>query len=246
MLDVSYPVAFGAGVLSFFAPCVAPLLPAYIAYVTGITLKNIQDDGLKPYRKKIMYNGVLYILGFSLVFVALGVAASGLGASLRKYDDLIQKAGGLIIILFGLEFAGFLNIKLLAKQRQIQIPEKVQKLGPARSFVIGLIFAATWTPCIGAVLGTILALAATSGQVFKGASLLFVYSLGISVPFIIVSMSLSYAPKYLKVVTKNAGKISKIAGVLMIILGVLLLTNTYRYLNSYLFQLAFSLGYQVR
>ncbi|MBI2066357.1 sulfite exporter TauE/SafE family protein, partial [Candidatus Woesebacteria bacterium] len=182
-MPITLPIAFGAGVISFFAPCVIPLLPAYVSYVTGVSLKDLELYGYKPYFKKLLISSIFYILGFSIVFVLLGTAAATIGMSLRRYDFLIQRIGGLVIFLLGLEFAGILNLPFLARQRQFALPSWTQNLGYLRTFFVGVVFATAWTPCVGAVLGSILALAAVSGTASVGASLLFVYSLGISVPF---------------------------------------------------------------
>ena len=246
MFGVDFPVAFVAGVISFFAPCVVPLLPAYVSYVTGVSLKELEVKGYTPYRRKLIVSSLLYILGFSLVFVALGTAAASIGSALRRYDFLIQRVGGLIILILGLEFAGVFHLPFLAKTKQFQLPAWTDKLGELRAFFVGLVFATAWTPCVGAVLGSILALAAVSGTAIKGASLLFVYSLGISIPFLLVSLTLASAPKYISFISRHIGIVSKIAGLILAILGLLLLTDTYKFLNAWLFDIAFRLGYEIR
>ena len=246
MFDLNFPVAFGAGLVSFFAPCVVPLLPAYVGYVTGVSLKDLKEQGYAPYRRKLIVTSLFYILGFSVVFVLLGTAAASIGSALRRYDFLIQRIGGLIILILGLEFAGILHLPFLTRQKQFQLPTWTEKLGHARAFFIGLVFATAWTPCVGAVLGSILTLAAVSGTAVTGASLLFVYSLGISVPFLVVSLTLASAPKYLSFISRHIGVISKVAGIILAILGALLLTDTYKFLNSFLFGIAFKFGYQIK
>lgn len=246
MFDVNIPIALGAGLVSFFAPCVVPLLPAYIGYVTGVSVKELKEKGYAKFRKQMLVSSLFYILGFSIVFVLLGTAVASLGVVLRRYDFLIQRIGGVIILILGLEFAGFLNLPFLAKTRQFALPSWVNKLGELRAFVVGLVFATVWTPCVGAILGSILTLAAVSGTAFRGATLLFVYSLGISLPFLIVSMTLMAAPKYLSFINRHIGKISKFAGIILAILGLLLLTDTYKYLNSWLFEAAFRFGYEIK
>jgi len=246
MLDINLPIAFTAGLISFFAPCVIPLLPAYVGYVTGVSVKDLKDKGYVKFRKQMLVSSLFYVLGFSIVFVLLGSAIASVGGVLRTYDHVIQRVGGLIILILGLEFAGFLNFPFLARARKFALPTWINKFGPMRAFVIGLIFATAWTPCVGAVLGSILALAAVSGTALKGATLLFVYSLGISLPFLAVSMTLVAAPKYLSFINKHVGKISMFAGIILAILGLLLLTDTYKYLNSWLFETAFRFGYEIR
>jgi len=246
MLEINIPIAFGAGLISFFAPCVIPLLPAYVGYVTGVSLKELEKKGQSFYKKKIIISSLLYILGFSLVFVVLGTAAAGVGTYLRRNSLIIQRIGGLIILILGLEFAGIFHIPFLARTRKFTLPAWTEKLGNLRAFFIGFVFAVTWTPCVGAVLGSILTLAAVSSTASQGALLLFVYSLGISLPFLMVSLTLASAPKYLKFIGKKIGIISKIAGLILAILGVLLLTDTYKFVNFWLFETAFKWGYQIK
>lgn len=246
MPDINIPIAFAAGLVSFFAPCMVPLLPVYVAYVTGVSIQDLKQYGYKPFLKKLLLSSVFYILGFSVIFMLLGIAVGGLGVFLRHYDRIIQAVGGVIIIFLGLDFAGIFKIPFIAVQRQFKLPSWAEGLGYLRSFLIGVIFATAWTPCVGAILGAILTLAAVSGTVFKGALMLFVYSLGISVPFMIVSLTLVAAPRYLSFISRRINVISKIAGVLLIVLGVLLLTGTYKYLNYWLFEVAFKFGYQIK
>lgn len=238
--------AFSAGLMSFFAPCVVPLLPAYVAYVTGVSLGGLKKGEYTSYKGRVLASSFFYILGFSIIFVILGALAGSLGAILRNYYRVIQVIGGLLIVIFGLEFAEVVNINFLARQHQLTLPQWIDKLGNLRSFLIGVIFALTWTPCVGVVLGSILALAAVSSTALSGAFLLFVYSLGIAVPFAVVALTLSQAPRYLKSLNRYIPFISKIAGLLLVVLGLLLLTDTYKYLNAWLFNLAFSLGYEIR
>lgn len=246
MIDLSLSIAYFSGVVSFFAPCVLPLLPAYIGYVAGVSIVDLDQKKNDLYRKKIIYSSLLFVLGFSLVFVLLGIAFGGIGTVLREYDYIIQRIGGLVIFILGLEFAGILNLKSLAASKQIRLPENLGKLEFARSFLVGIIFAFSWTPCVGAVLGSILSLAAVRGTIVDGALLLGVYSLGISTPFLIVSVFLSSSIIYIKKASKYLILISKVGGILLAIVGFMLMTGTYKYLNSYLFELAFSLGYKIK
>ncbi len=246
MVDLNFIVAFTSGAVSFFAPCVVPLLPAYVGYVTGVSLDQLKRFGMDRYRKTILISSLLYILGFSLIFVILGATAAGLGGALRHYSTILQRVGGILMIIFGLDFAGLLPIRFLAYERKFTLPTWAEHAGYLRPLLLGFIFGLAWTPCVGAVLGSILVLAANTGIVGQGAMLLFVYSLGISVPFLIVSMSLASVPQYLKMITKNIHWISIVAGLLLAGMGVLLLTDTYKYLNAWLFEIAFRLGYEIK
>ena len=245
-MPVNFPIAFVSGVISFFAPCVVPLLPAYIGYVTGVSAQDLSERGYSTYFKKIFLSSIFYILGFSIIFMLLGSVAGGLGILLRRNDIWVTRIGGLIILILGLEFAGLLKIPFLAKERRINLPSWSQSLGYFRAFFVGVVFAAAWTPCVGVVLGSILTLAAVSGTATYGASLLFVYSLGISIPFLIVSLTLAQAPKYLSFISRRIGIISKVSGGILALLGLLLLTDTYKYLNAWLFEIAFQFGYQIK
>lgn len=252
VFDISFPVAFISGIVSFFAPCVLPLLPAYVAYVTGVSVQKLRDirGGLKDvtgrYREEVVLSSLAYILGFSVVFVVLGTAAAGVGQILRQYADLIRIVGGLVILVLGLNFAGFLPLPFLSSELKLRLPSWTAHLGYGRAFFIGVVFATAWTPCVGAVLGAILSLAAVSHSAVTGASLLFVYSLGISVPFLIVSLTLAQAPVYLKIIMRHIVFISRAAGLLLALLGFLLLTDMYRFVNAWLFEIAFNLGYQIK
>lgn len=246
MLDLNFSIAFIAGLASFFAPCVVPLLPAYVGYVIGVSVGDLKKEGYSPFRKKMLVTSIFYILGFSIVFVLLGTAAASIGIVLRRYDYIIQRVGGLIIFVLGLEFAGLFHLPFLARTKQFRLPTWTSRLGYFRAFFVGLVFAVSWTPCVGAVLGSILALAAVSSTAITGASLLFVYSLGISIPFLIVSTTLASAPKYISVMKNKIALFSKIAGIVLAVLGLLLLTNTYRLLNSWLFDIAFRFGYEIK
>lgn len=245
-MNLNLLVAFSAGIVSFFAPCVIPLLPAYIAYVTGISLDDFRTKGYAPYIKKLLTSSFFYILGFSLIFTLLGTVASGIGVFLRGYSSVIGRVGGAIILFLGLQFAGILNLPFLAREFKFKLPKWADGLGHFRSFFIGIVFALAWTPCIGAVLGSILALAAVNETASGGALLLFVYSLGIAIPFLIASLTLASLPKYLKTFRRHINLISRTAGVLLAILGLLLLTDTYKFLSSWLVAIAFKFGYTIR
>jgi len=244
--EISIPIAFMSGMLSFFAPCVLPLLPVYVSYITGISLDDLKTKGYAPFRKRMIISSLLYILGFSLVFTLLGITAGGIGRVFRANAREIQIVSGVLLIVFGLEFSGFLNLGFLAKTRKFKLPKWSERLGHFKSFLVGVIFAVTWTPCVGAILGSILALSAVNGSAALGGLLLFTYSLGISLPFLFVSFTLISAPKYLKIIQRKIGLISKISSGILIILGILLITGTYAYLNTWVFDIAYELGYEIR
>ena len=254
-MEVNFLVAFTGGVVSFFAPCVVPLLPAYIGYVTGVSLTDLREKGVGAYRKQLVASSLAYVVGFALVFVVLGAAAGGFGAVLRVYDVWIQRIGGMLIMAWALQFMGVVKIPELAVGRRWQLPAWAQHLGYGRALILGVVFAITWTPCVGAVLGAILTLAAASQTVTIGATMLGLYALGIAVPFVVLSLTLAQAPGVIKTIEKYSRVMSQVAGVMLFLIGFLVFNNTvglisqdltYNKLNSILFEIAFSLGYKVR
>jgi cytochrome c-type biogenesis protein len=245
MLAVDIPLAFLSGVIAFFAPCVLPLLPVYISYVFGVSTDELERKKL-VFSKRIFFSGIFYILGFTTVFVLLGTTLGTLGILVRRYQVLIQRLGGLIILFFGLEFSGIIKTRLLRIEKHWRLPAWADNLGYIRPFLLGVVFAATWTPCIGAVLGVILTLAVVSGTAQRGAILLFFYSLGLSVPFLLVSLMLASVPRYLSLISKRIRTISMIMGVILVAFGVLLLTDTYKFLNAWLFAIAYKFGFQMK
>lgn len=246
-MEVNVIIAFLSGIVSFFAPCVIPLLPAYIGYVTGVSIKDLKHKGVAQYRKQILFSSLLYVLGFSIVFVLMGTTAATLGVSLRQYNDLIQIIGGIMIMVFALSFLGVFHNSVLNREYHFKLPAWVDNLGYFRAFLVGVVFGTAWTPCVGAVLGAILTLAATSGSVGTGAVLLFIYSLGISIPFLVVSLTILRSPIVLKSLTRYLPTVAKISGIILFLIGFLLFNNnlqlispllTYNRLNGWIFQLA--------
>jgi len=227
MNDVSLPLAFLAGILSFLSPCVLPLIPSYVSFITGISFKDL-TAGVD--RKRVRYmtitNSIAFIGGFSSVFIALGVSSSAVGRVLFEYVDLLRIIGGILVIIFGLFIAGFLKLDFLMPQKKIHLSGK--PAGYIGTFLVGMTFAAGWSPCIGPILGAILVYAGSKGSALFGFQLLFVYSLGLAVPFFIsaiaINVFLSYSPK----IAKHMRVIMIISGLLLIIFGIMLLTDQIR------------------
>jgi len=230
MNDISIPLAFFAGVLSFLSPCVLPLIPSYVSFITGISFKDL-TVGVD--RKKIHYltitNSIAFILGFSTVFIALGVSSSAVGSFFFQYVDMIRIIGGVVVIIFGLFIAGVLKLDFLMIQKKIYLSGK--PAGYIGTFVVGMTFAAGWSPCIGPILGTILVYAGSKGSALYGFQLLAAYSLGLGVPFFLsalaINVFLSYSPK----LARFMRVIMFISGLLLIIFGILLLTDQIRVLT---------------
>jgi len=227
MNDVSFTLAFLAGILSFLSPCVLPLIPSYVSFITGISFKDL-TAGVD--RKRVRYmtitNSIAFIAGFSSVFIALGVSSSAVGRVLFEYVDLLRIIGGILVIIFGLFIAGFLKLDFLMPQKKIHLSGK--PAGYIGTFLVGMTFAAGWSPCIGPILGAILVYAGSKGSALFGFQLLFVYSLGLAVPFFIsaiaINVFLSYSPK----IAKHMRVIMIISGLLLIIFGIMLLTDQIR------------------
>jgi len=230
MNDISLSLAFLAGVLSFLSPCVLPLIPSYVSFITGISFKDLT---VGTDRKKIHYltitNSIAFILGFSTVFIALGISSSAVGSFFFQYVDMIRIIGGVVVIIFGLFIAGVLKLDFLMIQKKIYLSGK--PAGYIGTFVVGMTFAAGWSPCIGPILGTILVYAGSKGSALYGFQLLAAYSLGLGVPFFLsalaINVFLSYSPK----LARFMRVIMFISGLLLIIFGILLLTDQIRVLT---------------
>lgn len=224
MFSISLPIAFLAGLLSFFSPCILPLIPSYIAYITNLSLTEL-TTGIDQarIRKLAVYNSLLFILGFSLVFIALGASASLIGHLLIQHRSLIRIGGGVLIIFLGLYSLGFFKLGLLDFERKFQV--KFTSKGYRRSILIGMIFAAAWTPCVGPILATILTLAGASKTLGEGIGLLAAYSIGLGIPFLLTSLAINTFMLYFKRFHIYLWAINLISGVFLILIGILLITD---------------------
>jgi cytochrome c-type biogenesis protein len=225
--DVSYLAALVAGILSFVSPCVLPLVPGYLSFISGVSLEGAHTGTALPEgtTQRVFLASVAFVLGFTVVFVALGASASTVGLLLNEYLWLLTKIAGVLVILFGLHTMGVLKIGALYRQAQIDVKRK--PAGPLGAFVVGLAFAFGWTPCIGPILGSILALAAREESVSQGAFLLSVYSLGLGVPFLATSLAVNRFFAAFRRVRKYYRMIEIVAGLLMVVIGVLLVLDRF-------------------
>lgn len=230
--DISFLLAFAAGFLSFISPCVFPLIPSYVSYITGISFEDLVEGGDKKNVTKIcLLNSLAFILGFTIVFVSLGASSSYIGSFLRDYKDIIMKMGGLLIIFFGLFIMGVIKFDFINKDKKFHLQEK--PAGYFGSVLVGIVFAAGWTPCIGPILGSILSLAASEGSLMFGVQLLFVYSVGLGIPFLITSLALNSFIQHMPKVTRHMKLITIISGVILVCIGILLLTDRFTELSSW-------------
>ncbi|NTS33898.1 cytochrome c biogenesis protein CcdA [Phyllobacterium sp. BT25] len=226
-LDVSYLTAVGAGALSFLSPCVLPLVPPYLCYMAGVTVEDFRSDSpqarISPVRQALLMSSLAFVLGFTTVFVLLGAGASTIGGFLRMWQQEIAIAAGIVIILMGLNFLGVFKLAFLSREARFQTQGK--PANPLSAYVMGLAFAFGWTPCIGPVLGPILALAGARDTVADGAILLAVYSLGLGIPFIVAALFSGLFMKFLGRFRMHLGKVEKVMGGLLVVTGILFLTG---------------------
>ena len=219
-------IAFGAGLISFLSPCVLPLIPGYISYISGSSLSELIN------KKNInLFPIILFTVGFSIVFIIFGAASTFLGQILLQNSIELRIFAGLVIIIFSLQILGLINLKFLNYEKRIQTNNNKYFYSP---LIIGMAFAFGWTPCIGPILGSILVLASTEENINKGIMLLSVYSLGLAIPFIFSGYLIQKFLIFSKNFKKNINLISKIGGVILLITGILILTNQLQALGYYL------------
>ena len=224
---VKLALAFGAGFISFLTPCVLPIIPGYISYITGKNLDEINQD-----KKTVLIKTIIFSLGFSLIFIALGITASAVGNILLFFSNELRIAAGIIIILFSLQMLGFLNLNFLNKEKRFDT--KGYKDNYIFPFVVGAAFAFGWTPCIGPVLGSILALSATEASISTGVLLLSFYSLGLAIPFILSGYYMSKFLTTRKGFSKYYGRVTKTGGVILLLTGLLIATNQIQVISYYI------------
>jgi len=219
-------IAFGAGLISFLSPCVLPLIPGYISFISGASLNELLA------RKKVNLTPlILFTLGFSFVFITFGAAASYLGQVLLQNSQTLRIIAGLVIVIFSLQLIGIINISFLNFEKKIYTKKNNNIWF---SFIVGMAFGFGWTPCIGPILGSILALASTEETIFKAIILLSFYSLGLAIPFILSGFLMQRFLMFSKNFRKNVNLISKIGGIILLVTGVLILTNQLQVLGYYI------------
>ena len=230
--DVSTLIAFMAGLLSFVSPCVLPLVPSYITYITGVSFQDLTDEKAKSrVRWATILHSILFITGFSTIFILMGASASYLGEVLVEYQSWIMKVGGVLIIVLGIHFTGIINIPFLQMEKRFELRKK--PLGYLGSFLVGIVFAAGWTPCIGPILSTILIYASTSKNYMTGVYLLTVYSMGLGIPFFLSSLAFNSFLSAFDRIKRYMRWVTLISGIFLIIIGILFLTDTFREINIF-------------
>lgn len=232
-VDVGIMIAFSAGIFSFLSPCVLPLVPSYLAFVTGMSLEDLQE-GVD--RRATFTHSLLFVTGFSLIFILLGASASFLGQFFRLYEVWIARIGGVVIILLGMHLAGVFKLAPLMQEKRIHLANK--PAGYLGTLGVGMAFGAGWTPCIGPILGAILTYGMTQDTMWAGVGLLSVYSLGLAIPFLLASLALDRFLQTFQKFKKWIPVMEKASGALLIVLGILLLTGKFTVLAAYMNQFA--------
>lgn len=242
MADVTYPIAVGAGLISFLSPCVLPLAPPYLCYLAGTSLDKLSaSEGMdETIARRVLIASVIFVLGFTTVFVALGAAASVIGALLREHLNTLAIVAGVIIIIMGLHFLGLFKLSALYKEARFQSSNSSASYVGA--YIMGLAFAFGWTPCIGPVLASILAVAAVQESATQGASLLAAYSLGLGLPFIAAAFAVKPFLNWMKKFRRHIGTVEKAMGGLLVVTGVMFITGSFTTFAYWLLELFPALG----
>jgi cytochrome c-type biogenesis protein len=222
-------VAFAGGLLSFLSPCVLPLVPSYLGFVTGMTLPELQTGNG---RRQALVHALLFVLGFSLVFVVLGLTATALGRVLNVYQVWLERIGGALVVLFGLWCVGAVRLDFLEREQRVHVETK--PVGYLGSALVGMAFGAGWTPCIGPILGGILGLAASEQELARGALLLGAYSLGLAVPFLVAALAVERFLEWFTRFRRHLGAVRVASGVLLIVVGLMMLSGQFTRLAGWL------------
>ncbi len=221
--QLSVAVAMGAGALSFLSPCVLPIFPSYLSFVTGLSLEDMQAGREAATRRRTLLSALLFILGFSLVFVSMGASLSLVGSFLFDYQGVIRRVGGVLIVLFGLQVGGWLRVPFLLRERRLEFRRR--PAGYLGAFLVGVTFAAGWTPCVGPILGSVLSLASAAGTARTGTLLLASYSLGLAIPFFLSALAVDRFFTVFHRFKRFLPVLNTVAGAILILVGALLVTN---------------------
>lgn len=228
MKDISIVLAFSAGLLSFLSPCVLPLVPAYVSYLTGAAINDLSRGSAKLYT---LYKAIGFTIGFSIIFIVMGLSITTLGKYFDKYQDYIRIFGGLLVIVFGLHLSGLVKIKYFYYEKRLTEPGKLGS--GTSSILLGMAFATGWTPCIGPILASILIYAGSMSTIYKGVLLLIAYSIGLALPFIFTALAIESFSKYFRRISRYMPLISAISGILVVGVGVIILFDKFLRFSSY-------------
>ena len=236
--SVEFPTAFLAGVLSFLSPCVLPLIPGYLSFISGVTIDELSDKSRRGAQtRRLILNTVFFVIGFSIVFVLLGVGASSIGRWLQTHLQIFNRVAGVIVFLFGLHVAGVFRISALNYEKRFHLQGSGKQKGVWGALVIGLAFAFGWTPCIGPILGSILTLAAQQNSVGQGVTLLIVYSAGLGIPFILTAVLFNYLIGTFGFIKRHFRAVEVVSGALLMVVGVLMFFNLLQHISTFFLNL---------
>ncbi len=225
--SVGLAVAFFAGILSFLSPCVLPLVPSYVGFITGLSLEELGERRWTAFK-----HATLFVSGFTLIFLALGATATQLGRFLNQYQVWLERFGGLLVIFFGLYMLGVIQMRSLAQERRFHIQDK--PLGYLGSVLVGLAFGAGWTPCIGPILGAILTFTAAESSLGQGLGLLLAYSLGLALPFLVAALAVERFVEWFRKFQRYLPVVTRLSGAMLVIVGLLLVTGYFTLLATWL------------
>lgn len=231
-IDVSFPLAFAAGFLSFLSPCVLPVVPSYLAFVSGLTLGELESPASAGVRRRALVHALLFMLGFALVFMSLGLVATAAGVRVAAALPWIHRAGGVVVLAFGLLLVGVLRIPALARDLRPHLSSR--PAGALGSFATGVAFGAGWTPCIGPILGTVLLYASLEGTVVQGTLLLATYALGLGVPFVAAAVGLNAFLATSAAVRTWVRPLQRAAGALLVVIGLSMVSGHFAKLTAFL------------
>ena len=237
MEDMSLWVAFAGGTVSFASPCVLPLMPGYLGYITGVTIEEAETFSRRAYMTHTMIHSLIFGAGFTAVFVAMGLTATSIGGFLFDHLPFLQRLAGALLVFFGLQMTGLLRLAWFFKERRFDVRKR--EAGIIRSFLLGLAFGFGWTPCIGPVLGGVLTMAASQANILSGGVLLLAYSAGLGIPFLATAFILTFSVSFASRAGKFLHYLHITAGVIMLAMGVLLLSGRFQDLSLFFSSLSF-------
>ncbi len=231
-VQVSLPLAFMAGLVSFLSPCILPVVPSYLAFISGLTLEDLRESSTADARRAAVINSVLFVIGFSAVFMTMGWVATSFGRGVAAALPWLTRAGGVVMIAFGLYMVGALRLPALARERRIRLSSR--PVGPLGSLVVGIAFGAGWTPCIGPILGSILLYASLESTMAHGSVLLATYALGLGIPFVIASVAFNWFIAGTERLKQWMVPLSRTAGVMLLLIGLLMATGRFATMTAFL------------
>lgn len=231
-VTISYPLAFVAGLVSFLSPCILPVVPSYLAFVSGLTFAELTEQPTAAVRRSAALNSVLFVTGFGAVFMTMGLAATAVGAPIAQALPWVNRLGGVVILVFGLHLVGALKIPALSGEHRPQLERR--PVGPLGSLAVGVAFGAGWTPCIGPILGTILLYATMEATMIQGGALLGAYALGLGIPFVAASIGLNWFLAGSARARRWIQPLQRVAGTLLIMIGVLMVSGRFATLTAFL------------